>query len=150
MLIDYSERSYALLYRPLSNTQQDDLYNVFRRIGEGLSIPELPETYAEWRMDRRRHLLRDLRYSRHTAMLFRQYRRHLGVWRYYLLLQVQASLVPDEVRQMLHLSSNKLMPSLVRTYGIVGEFNLQSVVHTLLIPPRYWTDLRKFDRRAAA
>jgi hypothetical protein len=74
----------------------------------------------------------------------------LGVWRFYLLLQVQASLVPDEVRQMLHLSSNKLMPSLVRTYGIVGEFNLQSVVHTLLIPPRYWTDLRKFDRRAAA
>ena len=150
MLIDYSERSYSLLYRPLSNSQQQDLYNVFRRIGEGLSIPDLPETYSEWRMDRRRHLVRDLRYSRHTAMLFREYRRHLGVWRYYLLLQVQASLVPDEVRDLLHLSSNKLMPSLVRTYGIVGEFNLQSVVHTLLIPPRYWADLRKFDRRAAA
>lgn len=150
MLIDYSQRSYSLLYRPLSNAQQDDLYNVFRRIGEALSIPELPETYAEWRMDRRRHLLRDLRYSRHTAMLFRQYRRHLGVWRYYLMLQVQASLVPDEVRDLLHLTSNKLMPSLVRTYGIVGEFNLQSVVHTLLIPPRYWADLRKFDRRATA
>lgn len=150
MLIDYSERSYSLLRRPLSVSQQHDLYGVFRRIGEGLSIPELPGTYAEWRMDRRRHLLRDLRYSRHTAMLFRQYRRHLGVWRYYLLLQVQASLVPDEVRRLLHLSSNKLMPSLVRTYGIVGEFNLQSVVHTLLVPPRYWADLRKFDRRAAA
>ena len=150
MLVDYSERSYSLLYRPLSNSQQHDLYNVFRRIGEGLSIPELPETYAEWRMDRRRHLLRDLRYSRHTSMLYREYRRHLGVWRYYLLLQVQASLVPDEVRQLLHLSSNQLMSSLVRTYGIVGEFNLQSVVHTLLIPPRYWADLKRFDRRMGA
>jgi uncharacterized protein (DUF2236 family) len=150
MLVDYSERAYALLYRPLSASQQHDLYNVFRRIGEGLAIPELPGTYAEWRLDRRRHLIRDLSYSRHTSILFRQYRLHLGVWRYYLLLQVQALLVPEEVRRLLHLSSNKFIPSLVRTYGIIGECNLQSVVHSLLIPPRYWAELRKFDRRAAA
>lgn len=111
MLVDYSERAYALLYRPLSASQQHDLYNVFRRIGEVLAIPELPGTYAEWRLDRRRHLIRDLSYSRHTSILFRQYRLHLGVWRYYLLLQVQALLVPEEVRRLLHLSSNKLIPS---------------------------------------
>jgi uncharacterized protein (DUF2236 family) len=150
MLIDYSERAHALLYRPLSASEREDLYSVFLRIGEGLSVSELPGTYAEWRHDRRLHLERDLTYSRHTSMLFRQYRRHLGAWRYYLLLQVQAVLVPDEVRRLLRLNSNDLISGLVHTYGILTSLNLQSVVHTLLIPPRYWAELRQFDRIASA
>ena len=149
MLVDYSERAYRALYRPLSASQQDDLYTVFRRIGDELRIPELPATYAEWRRDRRRHLGRDLAYSPHTALLFRQYRRHLGFWRYHLLLQVQALLVPDEVRRLLSLSPNKLLPSLIRAYGIVERCNLRSVIHSLLIPHRYWAEVRKFDRMAA-
>jgi uncharacterized protein (DUF2236 family) len=149
MLVDYSERAYGLLYKPLSASQQHELYTVFRRIGDGLRIPELPATYAEWRRDRRRHLDRDLAYTRHTSLLFRQYRRHLGLWRYCLLLQVQALLVPNEVRRLLHLSPNKLLSQLVRTYAIVERCNLQSVVHTLLIPPRYWAEVRRFDRIVA-
>lgn len=148
MLIDYSERSYSLLYRPLTRSQQHDLYAVFRRIGEELRITELPATYAEWRRDRRGHLARDLAYSRHTALLFRQYRRHLGPWRYHLLLQVQALLVPGEVRRLLHLSPNYLLSGLVAAYGIVEICNLQSAIHGLLIPPRYWDEVRKFDRMA--
>ena len=150
MLIDYSERAHALLYRPLSASERNELYGVFLRIGEGLSISELPETYAEWREDRQVHLVRDLTYSRHTAMLFRQYRLHLGAWRYYLLLQVQALLVPGEVRRLLRLNSNNLFSGLVHTYGILTTFNLRSVVHSLLIPPRYWADLRQFDRIGSA
>src|SRR5678815_4542320 len=103
MLVDYSERSYRFLYNPLSPSQQDDMYAVFRRIGEELHVTELPATYAEWQHDRRRHLVRDLAHSQHTSLLFEQYRGHLGPWRYHLLLQVQALLVPDEVRRLLHL-----------------------------------------------
>jgi len=150
MLIDYSERSYGLLYKPLSPSQQDDLYEVFRRIGEELHVTELPATYADWQQDRRRHLVRDLAYSEHTSLLFQQYRRHLGPWRYHLLLQVQALLVPDEVRRLLHLSPNNLFSGFVSAYGIVELCNLQSVVHGLLIPPQYWDEVRRFDRMAAA
>ena len=38
MLIDYSERAYRLLNRPLSSAEQKDLYTNFRRVGEGLGI----------------------------------------------------------------------------------------------------------------
>ena len=141
MLIDYSERSYRLFKQPLSVSQQQDLYEVFKRIGEGLSIPDLPESYEDWRADRRQHMVRDLRYSRHTSLLFRQYRRHLGLWRYFLLLEVQALLVPDEVRRMLRLRSNKLISGLARTYGIISTRDLQSIVHGVLVPPRYWREL---------
>ena len=89
MLIDYSERAYALLYRSLSSHQQNELFEVFLRIGEALRIPELPRNYAEWKVDRQRHLVRDLSYSKHTALLYQSYCKHLGVWRYYLLLAVQ-------------------------------------------------------------
>ena len=150
MLIDYSERSYSLLHKPLTPTQQDDLFAVFQRIGEELHVTELPATYAEWQEDRRRHLIRDLANSKHSALLFEQYRRHLGPWRYHLLLQVQALLVPEEVRRLLHLSPNNLFSGLVSAYGIVELCNLQSVVHGLLIPPQYWDELRRFDRMAAA
>ena len=146
MLVDYSERAYGLLHKPLSSLEQDELYTVFRRVGEGLCIPELPATYAEWRGDRERHIDRDLVYSRHTSLLYEQYRRHLGFLRYCLLLQVQALLVPAKVRRLLHLSHNQLFAHLVGAYGIVERCNLQSMVHTLLIPPQYWAEVRKFDR----
>lgn len=148
MLIDYSERAYALLYRPLSQPQKRELFEVFLRIGEALHIPELPATYAEWQVDRRRHLVRDLSYSKHTSMLYQAYRRHLGLLRYHLLLEVQALLVPDEVRRLLDLNSNILISGLAQTYGFIRGGSLQSLVHTLLIPPRYWSDVRSFDRTA--
>ena len=149
MLVDYSERAYTLLHRPLSPAQQNELFGVFRRIGESLSIRELPESYAEWKLDRRRHLEQDLAYTRHTALLFKQYRRHLGFWRYQLLLRVQALLAPRHVQQLLQLNPNKLMLGLVETYGMLSGLNLRSVVHTLLVPPQYWAELREFSRIAA-
>lgn len=146
MLIDYSERAYELLYKPLSQSQKTDLFDVFLRIGEALLIPQLPATYAEWQLDRRRHLVCDLAYSKHTSMLYAAYRRHLGFLRYYLLLEVQALLVPNHVRRLLHLSSNPLVSGLAQMYGIIGTGNVQSLVHTLLIPPRYWRDVRAFKQ----
>ena len=150
MLIDYSERSYRLLYKPLSVSQQDELYAVFRRIGEELHIPELPVSYAEWRVDRQRHLERDLVHSRQTALLFDQYRKHLGFWRYELLLQVQALLAPADVRRLLRLSPNTLLATVIPAYGFVEQCNLQAALHSLLIPPRYWAEVRAFDKIAAA
>jgi hypothetical protein len=148
MLIDYSERAYALLYKPLSQRQKNDLFEVFIRIGEAMYIAELPKTYAEWQVDRRLHLVRDLSYSKHTSMLYQAYRKHLGAWRYYLLLEVQALLAPNEVRRLLHLNSNPFISGLAQTYGFIGISPVQSLVHTLLIPPRYWPDVRSFDRTA--
>ena len=146
MLIDYSQRAYSLLFGPLSQHQKNELFEVFLRIGEALHVSALPGSYDDWKMDRHRHLVRDLSYSKHTTMLFQSYRRHLGVWRYRLLMEVQAILVPDEVRRQLHLKSNPLISGLAHTYGTIGIRQVQSMVHALLIPSRYWTEVRKFAR----
>lgn len=146
MLIDYTERSFQLLYRPLSVSEQEELYAVFRCVGEGLEIKELPANYAEWRKDRVIHLNRDLAYSDFTARVFEQYRRHLGDWRYEILIRAQALIVPDRVRRLLRFDSSNLLKYLLPAYTIVDLFNLQSMVRYLLIQPEYLEQIQKLDR----
>ena len=148
MLIDYSERAHELLHRPLTLAEQQELYGVYQRVGAGLRIPELPATYAAWRVDRQRHLERDLVYSKYTAMLYAQYRRHLGAWRYHLLLQVQALLVPNHVRHMLRLKPQPLLSSSLWMYRLLDRLHQTSIIQQLLLPERYLDEVRRLDRPA--
>jgi hypothetical protein len=145
LLIAYSERSYQLLYRPLSPTEQQELYAVFQRVGRGLNIPDLP-TYAEWQRDRQHHLQRDLDYSEYTHRLYAQYRCHLGKWRYLLLLQLQAWLVPDRVRELLRLKAPGWELPFAQMFALVESLRLQLLARHLLIPQQYWKDVQKLGR----
>ncbi|HEV2705803.1 MAG TPA: oxygenase MpaB family protein [Pyrinomonadaceae bacterium] len=147
MLIDYSERAHRLLYGALTAAEREELYAVFRRVGEGMNIEELPENYARWRTDRQAHLARDLAFSRHTALLYGQYRRHLGAWRYHVLLGVQGLLVPERVRRLLGLRRADAFSALVGGYRYLEVLGLRSLMRRLLIQPRYWDEVERFDRR---
>jgi hypothetical protein len=144
MLIDYSQRAHELLEGPLHATESEDLFEGFLQVGRALRIPELPETYAHWARDRERHLERDLVYSDFTKLLFDQYRRQLGPWRYQLLLEIQALLVPERVRQLLKLRPKEfLIGSCVQAYSLAGRFGLQSLAQRVLIPQAYWNEIDK-------
>jgi uncharacterized protein (DUF2236 family) len=145
MLIDYSGRAYGLLHRPLTGPEREDLYGVFRRLGEGLAIPDLPETYDAWREDRQRHMERDLTHSDLTAELYRRYRRHIGWWRYGTLLRVQSILVPDYVSRLLGLEPCRwLRPSLV-AYRAMVRIGLRPIVYRLVMPPAILPQIRRLD-----
>jgi len=146
MLIDYSERAHRLLYGPLSPAEREELYLVFRRVGEGLNVKALPEGYEEWRTDRQLHLVRDLNHSKHTALLYGQYRRHLGEWRYQILLGVQALLVPEHVRHLLRLRRRTIFSALVEGYGQLVIPELRPLVRRLMVQPRYWDEVKKMER----
>jgi len=146
MLIDYSERAHSILYGPLSTAEREDLYLVFRTVGEGLNVKALPAGYEEWRADRRLHLVRDLNHSRHTALLYHQYRRHLGEWRYQILRGVQALLVPERVRRLLRLRRRTIFAALVEGYGQLIVPELRPLVRRLMVQPRYWDEMKKMER----
>ena len=137
MLIDYSKRGFELLHRPLSKSEQSELFETFRGLGETMKIRELPDSYAEWQKDRRLHLERDLEYSAYTKDLYKQYRRSLGEWRYRLLLDVQALIAPPKVRRLLGLSANNPLSYLIWSYGIVDLFGLQTFLRQALLPPEH-------------
>jgi uncharacterized protein (DUF2236 family) len=148
MLIDYSERAHELIVRPLTADEQRELYDVFYRVGIGLGIPGLPSSYTRWRADRECHLRRDLTYSDGTKALYTQYRRHLGPWRYSLLLRLQGILAPEHVRGLLQLKSAGWLRPVVRVYAILTRAGLRTTMQRLLAPPKYLAAVRALDHVA--
>jgi hypothetical protein len=113
-----------------------------------LQIPDLPTTYTEWRADRDLHLRRDLFQGEGTKALYAQYRNHLGPWRYDLLLQIQAMMVPQHVRGLLSLRSAEWLRPFVRVYPLLVRAGLRSMIQGMLMPSRYLTDVRRLDHHA--
>lgn len=149
MLIAYTKRAYELLERPMTIEEREEMFAVFRRVGEGLHIPGLPTTYAAWRIDRERHLRRDLAYGDGTARLYDAYRQHLGRLRYELLRNLQAVLVPADVRKLLRLSSFEGQLPLayaISAYSFFDRQRLRPYVQRVLVPPRYLDDVRRLTR----
>jgi ER-bound oxygenase mpaB/B'/Rubber oxygenase, catalytic domain len=146
MLIDYSERAYQMLHRPLTPSQRRDLYDTFSRVGAGMQIPDLPTDYEAWRVDRALHLERDLASSEHTTMLYDRYREHLGAWRFRLLVEAQAAIAPDRVRRLLGLRRNLLLGLAMRSYGLCRLPGLQSLVQWLLLPAQHLDDVRRLGK----
>lgn len=145
LLIDYSERTYQLLRRPLTADEQNELYDVFRRVGSGLQIPDLPKSYAEWRLDRIRHLQQDLVYSHYTAELYDRYRHQLGPWRWRLLRHVQAILTPAFVGQLLHLKAFPGLRLLLRAYRPLVRLGLQPLIRRMLVPHDHLRHVQQMD-----
>lgn len=148
MLIDYSERAHEMLARPLTADEQRELYDVFRRVGTGLGIPDLPWTYAEWRLDREIHLQRDLVHGEGTDALYTQYRKHLGRGRYHLLLRLQAILTPGHVRGLLGLKGGAWLRPLLRFYPMLVRAGLRSIIQRMLMPTAYLEAARGLDHSA--
>jgi uncharacterized protein (DUF2236 family) len=148
MLIDYSERAHEMLARPLSADEQRELYDVFQRVGTGLGIPALPRTYAAWRADRERHLRRDLVHGEGTDALYARYRKHLGPWRYHLLLRLQSILTPEHVRGLLRLRRAAWLRPLLRLYPVLIRAGLRSIIQRLLMPAAHLAAARRLDHPA--
>ena len=148
MLIDYSERVFHMLYRPLTVEEQHELYDVFRRVGVALGIPDLPEDYVGWRLDRQSHLERDLAFSPHTLALYQAYRRDLGWWRYLILRQIQGMMVPARVHQLLNLPRLAWMRPSTVLYPTFMRLGLRDLMQRVLIPTKYLAEMQRLHHPA--
>ena len=146
MLIDYSERAYALLHQPLTNAERAELFTVFRRVGTGMNVPGLPATYTDWLIDRQKHLANDLERSTFTDTLFRRYREEIGNWRYLLLRHAQSLLVPARVAQMLELPKQPLLARLLWIYPLSRALGLRATVQRVLLPTMYLGRIQAMEK----
>jgi hypothetical protein len=137
MLIDYTERVFHTLYRPLLPAEQEEIFDTFRRVGVALEIPDLPTDYNSWKRDRQVHLEKDLVLSSHTVALCTAYRRDLGFWRYTLLRQIQAVLVSKHVHKLLNLPRFTWLRPTTLIYPTLIRLGFGSLIHHVLIPARY-------------
>ncbi|PSR57082.1 DUF2236 domain-containing protein [Adhaeribacter arboris] len=146
MLIDYSIRAYELMEIKLTEVEKEEVCQVFLQVGQRMGLTGLPTTYPHWRRMREQHLQQDLMYSHFTADLYRQYKKHLGAFRYVLLKQAQQMLVPDRVNKLLRLGKISFMKPIVFAYKLSRTFKLDGLVKNTILPTTYKAEIKNLDK----
>ncbi len=145
MLIHYSIACFELLERKLSEEEKEEVVNVFTRVGRRMEIEDLPENYQNWQQMYADHLTNNLERSHYTDDLYVQYKKHLGVFRYYILLNVQWMVASTKVKSMLRLRRMAFFSSAVSMYKVCKTIKIDRFLRNMLLPNAYRSELTKID-----
>jgi uncharacterized protein (DUF2236 family) len=143
MLIWYSIRSYEVLQRNLNEGEKEEVFNIFYRVGKQMQLRGLPATYGQWQLAHREHLYADTFCSDFTTDLYKQYRRRLGMVRYFLLKRVQALIVPAHVKSMLGLRKPGILMPLLRLYKFGRLLKIDRFFIENMLPASYKAQVRQ-------
>ncbi len=145
MLIHYSIAAFELLERKLTTPEKEEVFQVFYRMGLRMGIKGLPGNYVDWLPVRKAHLDSNLEKSKYSIDLYRQYRKHLGAFRYKLLVEGQKLVVPEEVKKLLNLGKISLITPLLFTYKLSRKVHLDKLLKSAVLPPGYRKEIMDFD-----
>lgn len=145
MLIWYSIASYELLERKLTDAEKEEVFNVFYRVGKRMQLEGLPANYPGWLIMHDAHLQQDLLKGELTADLYKQYKKHLGVPRFKVLVESQKLVVPPIVSQLLGFNNNKWLAAIVPLYKFSRKLKLDWLVKSILLPPDYKERIKALD-----
>jgi hypothetical protein len=146
MLIHYSIAAFELLERKLSEAEKDEMVETFSRIGNQMNLTGIPSHYKTWQIKYDTHLNTNLENSKYTQELFRQYRKHLGWFRYFLLLEIQRLTVSSQVNRLLKLGSPRIAQLLIIPYRWLRRSGLHRWLIYLMIPRRFKKQFSNMDR----
>lgn len=145
MLIDYSIRSFELMERKLNEAEKNEVFDVFYRMGLEMNIKDLPRDFKLWEVARASALTENLSNSACTKDLYKQYRKHLGWFRYFVLIQAQILLVPATVNTLLNLGKSIFAALILRSYQLSKYVGLKNILKNALLPPAYKKEIRELD-----
>ncbi|HMV10988.1 MAG TPA: oxygenase MpaB family protein [Cyclobacteriaceae bacterium] len=146
MLIDYSIRSFELLERKLTSAEKQEIFTVFSLVGHRMKLAGLPNSFVEWELMRHAQLQTNLQYSTFTEDLFSQYKKHLGWFRFTILLEAQALMAPPAVAQNLTLRKTFGIHVVIALYKLTRLVRADRVIKTLLLPSRYRKQILALDK----
>lgn len=145
MLIHYSIVSFEVLERKLSLKEKEDVFDVFYRFGKRMNLKELPDNYTEWLSVRKYDLEHDLEKSNYSTDLYKQYKKHLGSFRYSVLIEGQIIVVPEKVRQLLHLRKFSFLTLILPFYKLSRILKLDGFIKSIILPAKYKEEIKAMD-----
>ena len=145
MLIHYSIASFEVLERKLSTAEKQEVFDVFYRLGKRMNLNNLPKDYDKWLEARDRHLENDLVGSNYSEDLYNQYKKHLGNFRFRVLLEGQIMVVPRKVRELLHFRKFSLLSPILPFYKLSRTLKLDTFIKSLILPQEYKKQIRELD-----
>jgi hypothetical protein len=147
ILINYGERAHEVVFGPMTDAERASHFGVGLALGRAMHLSGLPTTYAEYKDQRHQQLLEDYARGPLTDELYSSYLRALGPLRFQLLGLVQASVLPEELRDVLRLKPYPLVDELLRCYRFMpGGGNKLRPLHKVLLPGRFAKQLRALER----
>ncbi len=145
MLIHYSVASFQLLERKLSGEEKQEVYDVFYRFGKRMRLKDLAKNYNEWLLQRNTDMQNDLVKSEWTTDLFKQYRKHLGPIRYFVLIEGEKLIIPERVRTLLGFKKFSFLSFIVPLYKFSRKLRLDFLIKKLLLPRKYAHEISRLD-----
>ncbi len=145
MLIHYSIASFEVLERKLTPQEKEDVFDVFYRMGQRMKLKGLPANFTEWEAMRKEDLQNDLQKTNYTVDLYKQYKKHLGGIRYFLLKESQKLVVPSHVNQLLNLGHFPWIKPLLILYKFSRRVKLDWFLKSIILPPAYKQQIRELD-----
>lgn len=145
MLIDYSIRAFELLERKLSDIEKTEVFDVFHGVGERMQLKGLATNHEQYLTAREKQLQSGLYYSRYTPDLYKKYKQHLGLARYWVLCQAQLLVVPKAINQKLHLGRIRWLLPVLFVYKFFRLLRLENLIKLAILPPAYVAQVRQLD-----
>ena len=87
----------------------------------------------------------DLLKSTYTTDLFKQYKKHLGNFRYRVLIEGQILVVPEKVRRLLHFRKFSFLTPVLPFYKISRVLKLDTLIKSLVLPAKYKKEIKELD-----
>jgi len=145
MLIHYSIASFEVLERKLTEAEKEDLFDVLYRMGQRMQLKGLPQSYQEWLIMRNEHMQNDLQKSHYTVDLYKQYNKHLGDIRFFILKESQKLVVPQHVKNLLGLGKFSWVSSLLSFYKLSRKIKIDGFLKSIILPQDYKEQIRELD-----
>lgn len=145
MLIDYSIRAFEVLERKLTEPEKAETLDVFYRVGLEMNLKGLPGDYQQWEIMRQEHIQENLAHSHFTDDLYKQYKKHLGPFRYLLLKQAQILVVPERVNKLLSLGKIRWLIPVLGIYKLSRVLKLEGLLKNAILPKAYQNEIGNLD-----
>jgi hypothetical protein len=145
MLIHYSIASFELLTRKLTWEEKEEVFDVFYRVGARMGLQALPARYQDWLVSRQEHLSADLVKSTFTTDLFLQYKKHLGLFRYKVLLEAQKLVVPQQVSKLLSFGPVSFFSPMISLYKWSRKMKIDWFVISVILPGQYKKQIKDLN-----
>jgi len=81
-----------------------------------------------------------------TKDLYKQYKKHLGWFRYLILKQSQILLVPERVNDLLGLGKNIFPWMMLELYKLSRILRIKGIIRNLIMPAEYKEEIAQLDQ----
>ena len=110
-----------------------------------MGITGLPTHFDSWQLMRDEHIQENLLSSDFTLDLYRQYKKHLGPIRFFILRQSQILVVPKKIKKLLGLGNTSVFASAIITYKLLRLLKVENYLKNMILPEAYKPQIAALD-----